>query len=125
MKKEEKNPVGRPKLADKKLIKESIFVCIFVFVITLFIAYNGYQIITIDNKFNYSASVYNDHINTCKISNNIIDCGPNVTYMKYSYDNINYKEIYKEDKSIKVKYNNKNIKVCYKLKNNDELKCLK
>ncbi len=125
MRKEEKNPVGRPKKADKKLIKESILVCIFMFVVTLLIAFNGYQIITIDNKFNFSGTIYNDHINTCKINNNIIDCGPNVSYMKYSYDSVNFKEVYKEDKSIKVKYSNESVKVCYKLKNNNELKCLK
>lgn len=126
-KKEEKNKVGRPKLADNKLKKESILICAFVIVTLAIFAFLGFNIITISFNSKYLVgTVYNDHVNTCKIENDKIDCGPNVTYMKYSTDGKNYKEVVKEDNSINVKVDNAhNVKVCYKKNNdNDKLNCI-
>lgn len=45
IRKKEKSKVGRPKLADNKTKKESIFVCLFVFIIISVVAIIGYNII--------------------------------------------------------------------------------
>ena len=126
IKKDEKKKVGRPKLADSKTKKESIIVCLFITVIIIIVAIIEINTIMIDFNFKYAkATVYNNHINSCIIKNNEIDCGPEVTYMKYKVDNNKYVEIFKQNKSIKVKLKNyKNINVCYKT-NKIDLRCNK
>ncbi len=126
MKKEEKNKVGRPRLADSKTKRESILVSLFVFVVITIVAILGYNILTIDFNPKYTVGIiYNDHVNSCIIKNEKIDCGPNVTYMKYKIDNNDYIEVNKENESIKIKLNKYNkIKVCYKT-NKADLKCNK
>lgn len=125
-KKEEKNKVGRPRLADSKTKKESIFVGLFVFVVIAIVGVIGYNIIMMDFNPKYSVgTVYNYHIRSCVVKNKKIDCGPLVTNMKYKLDDNSYVELAKEDESIKVdvkKY--KSIDVCYKTKDTD-YKCLK
>lgn len=125
-KKEEKNKVGRPRLADSKTKKESIFVGLFVLVVIAIVGVIGYNIIMMDFNPKYSVgTVYNDHIRSCVVKNKKIDCGPLVTNMKYKLDDNSYVELAKEDESIKVdvkKY--KSIDVCYKTKDTD-YKCLK
>lgn len=126
MKKEEKNKVGRPRLADSKTKRESILVSLFVFVVITIVAILGYNILTIDFNPKYTVgTIYNDHVNSCIIKNEKIDCGPNVTYMKYKIDNNDYVEVNKKNESIKIKLNKYNkIKVCYKT-NKTDLKCNK
>lgn len=75
MSKIEKNKVGRPKLADKKLKKESIIVISVVILLMMVTFYCGFKILT----FNFDVkktvgTVYNDHVNSCVIKNNKIDC---------------------------------------------------
>lgn len=125
-KKEEKNPVGRPKLADAKTKKESIIVGVFVLAIITIVGIIGYNIIMMDFNPKYNVgTVYNDHIKSCVVKNKKIDCGPLVTNMKYKLDDNSYVELTKEDKSIKVDVKNyKSIDVCYKTKDTD-FKCLK
>ena len=108
-KKEEKNKVGRPRLADSKTKKESIFVGLFVLVVIAIVGVIGYNIIMMDFNPKYSVgTVYNDHIRSCVVKNKKIDCG-----------------LAKEDESIKVDVKNyKSIDVCYKTKDTD-YKCLK
>ena len=117
----EKKKVGRPKLADKKLKKESIFVCIFVISITMIVGYLGFKVLTIDFNPKYIvANVNNNHVNSCVIENNKIDCGPNVIYMKYKIGNSDYIEFNKSDKSIEINIENyKDINVCYKTNKTD------
>ena len=115
-KKEEKNPVGRPKLADSKTKKESLLVGLFVLAIITIVGVIGYNIIMMDFNPKYNVgTVYNDHIKSCVVKNKKIDCGPLVTNMKYKLDDNSYVELTKEDKSIDV---------CYKTKDTD-FKCLK
>ncbi len=125
-KKEEKNPVGRPKLADLKTKKESLLVGLFVLAIITIVGVIGYNIIMMDFNPKYNVgTVYNDHIKSCVVKNKKIDCGPLVTNMKYKLDDNSYVELTKEDKSIKVDVKNyKSIDVCYKTKDTD-FKCLK
>jgi flagellar basal body-associated protein FliL len=117
----EKNKVGRPKLADSKTKKESIFVCLFVLVVIVVVAIIGYNILTIDFNPKYTVgTIYNNHVNSCVIESNKIDCGPNVTYMKYKLDDDKYVEITKQDKSIEVKLDKySKISVCYKTDTTD------
>lgn len=124
--KEEEKKVGRPKLADNKLKKESILVCVFMFVTISIFAFIGFNILTIGFNPKYLVgTVYNDHVNSCKIYDKKIDCGPNVSYMKYLDSDNNYKEITKENKSINVKIDNASkVKVCYKINNDDKLNCI-
>lgn len=126
MKKIEKNKVGRPKLADSKMKKESILLCLFVLVTLFIFAYLGFRIINISIKPNeLVGTVYNDHINSCKTYSNKIDCGPNVSYVKYKINDEDYKEIYKEDKSIEVKINSSDkVKLCYKTNSKDKETCI-
>lgn len=116
IKKEEKNKVGRPKLADDKTKKESLFVCLFVFIVTIIVAVLGYNIFMICfNSDDLVSTVYNDHVNSCVLKNDMIDCGPNVTYMKYKLDNQKEVELSKKDESIEVKIGKYNkINVCFK-----------
>lgn len=125
-KKEEKNPVGRPKLADSKTKKKSLLVGLFVLAIITIVGVIGYNIIMMDFNPKYNVgTVYNDHIKSCVVKNKKIDCGPLVTNMKYKLDDNSYVELTKEDKSIKVDVKNyKSIDVCYKTKDTD-FKCLK
>lgn len=125
-KKDETKKVGRPKLADVKTKKESIFVCIFVIVITLIVAALGYGILTINISPKYNVgTIYNTHVNSCVIENKKIDCGPNVTYMKYKINDGDYVELKKENGSIEVKLDNyKTIDFCYKT-NQTDLRCNK
>ncbi len=121
MSKIEKNKVGRPKLADKKLKKESIIVVSVVILLMMVTFYCGFKILT----FNFDVkktvgTVYNDHVNSCVIKNNKIDCGPNVVKLKYKINENDYKEIEKEYSSIKVKIEkNINRKFCYQVKDSD------
>ena len=121
IKKEEKNKVGRPKLADDKTKKESLFVCLFVFIVTIIVAVLGYNILTINfNSNDLVGTVYNDHVNSCVVKDGMIDCGPNVTYMKYKLDDQKEVELSKEDESIEVKLGKyKKINVCYKTDKTD------
>lgn len=125
-KKEEKNKVGRPKLADSKTKKESIFICIFTIVVITIVAILGYNILTIDFNPKYNVgSIYNTHVSSCIIEDKKIDCGPNVTYMKYKLDNEGWIEVSKQDKSIEVALdNNKKVEFCYKTDKTD-IKCNK
>lgn len=125
-KKEEKAKVGRPKLADLKTKKESIFVCIFILIVSIVIIILGYNILTIDFNPKYMVgTVYNDHVNSCIIEKNIIDCGPNVNFMKYKIDDGSYVEMYKKDESINNKVSDyKILEVCYTTRKTD-LKCIK
>lgn len=125
-KKEEKNKVGRPRLADSKTKKESLLVGLFVLVVIAIVGVIGYNIIMMDFNPKYSVgTVYNDHIISCVVKNKKIDCGPLVTNIKYKLDDNSYVELAKEDESIKVDVKNyKSIDVCYKTKDTD-YKCLK
>lgn len=125
-KKEEKNKVGRPRLADSKTKKESIFVGLFVLIVITIVGVIGYNIIMMEFNPKYNVgTVYNDHIRSCVVKNKKIDCGPLVTNMKYKLDDNSYVELAKEDESIKVDVKNyKSIDVCYKTKDTD-YKCLK
>ncbi len=121
MKKEEKNKVGRPKLADSKTKIESILICVFVLVIIAIVVLLEYNILTIDFNPQYTVGkIYNDHVNSCVVENGKINCGPNVTYMKYKIDNKDYVEVNKENDSIEVKLDKYNkINVCYKTMQTD------
>ena len=125
-KKEEKNPVGRPKLANSKTKKESLLVGLFVLVVIAIVGVIGYNIIMMEFNPKYNVgTIYNDHIKSCVVKNKKIDCGTLVTNMKYKLDDNSYVELTKEDKSIKVDVKNyKSIDVCYKTKDTD-YKCLK
>lgn len=126
MKKEQKNKVGRPRLADKKLKNESIIVSLIVLVLLVIIAVIGFNILTINYNPKYSVgTIYNTHVNSCVVENNQIKCGPNVTYMKYKLDDGEYEEFNKTNSSITVKLSNyKKINVCYKTDKID-LRCNK
>ena len=124
MKKEVKNKVGRPKLADAKLKKESLFVAggmiLSVLVATVF----GIATLKVeyDPKY-YVGTIYNTHVDSCIIEKNTISCGPSVTYLKYKVDNNSYNELRKKDQSIKVKLNKfESLKYCYKT-DSSKLKC--
>lgn len=122
MKKEEKLKVGRPKLADKSLKRESALYVALILVFTFVIMFFGYKIlyISIDSN-NLKANVYNDHVNSCIYKDGYIDCGPNVEYLKYMNNEKEYIEVSKVDKSIKAKtFNYKD--AVYRLKNTNELK---
>ncbi len=125
-KNEEKAKVGRPKLADEKTKKESIIMCLFVFVVVAIIAVIGYNVLTIDFNPKYTVgTVYNNHINSCVLSKNTIDCGSNVIYVEYKTDNSDKISVNKEDKSIEINVDDyKKINVCYKT-NTSDLKCIK
>lgn len=125
-KKEEKAKVGRPKLADEKMKRESIIMCVFITIVLIIIAILGYKTLTIDFDPRYMVgTVYNDHVNSCVIKNSTIDCGPNVSYLKYQVGKEAYQEVSKEDKVIIVKIKDvKNVNYCYKV-NDGELKCKK
>ena len=124
MKKEEKKKVGRPKLADMKLKKESILVVLFAAVCISVIGVFSFKILKMEfipAKVNGLA--FNENINTCILENDYIKCGPNVSYMKYSNDNVNYKEFNKDITNIKVEVSNiEKLKVCYKT-NSKKLIC--
>ncbi len=124
MSKIEKNKVGRPKLADKKLKKESIIVVSVVILLMIVTFYCGFKILTFNfDVKNTVGTVYNNHINSCIIENDKIDCGPNVVKLKYKINKDDYKEIEKEDSSIKVKIEKSiNRKFCYQVKDS-EYKC--
>ena len=124
MSKIEKNKVGRPKLADKKLKKESIIVVSVVILLMIVTFYCGFKILTFNfDVKNTVGTVFNNHINSCIIENDKIDCGPNVVKLKYKINKDDYKEIEKEDSSIKVKIEKSiNRKFCYQVKDS-EYKC--
>ncbi len=126
MRKEEKAKVGRPKLADSKTKKESLFICLFVLVIAVIVAIIGYKTLMIDFNPRYAVgTVYNKNVNSCIIENNKIKCGSNVTYMKYKTNNDDYIELNKQEKNIEVDIKNANdVQVCYKT-NTTEIKCNK
>lgn len=125
-KKEEKNKVGRPKLADSKTKKESIFICIFTIVVIIIVAILDYNILTIDFNPKYNvAKIYNTHVSSCIIEDKKIDCGPNVTYMKYKLNDENWIEVDKDYKSIEIKLDDyKKVEFCYKTDKTD-IKCNK
>lgn len=126
MKKEQKNPVGRPKLADSKTKKESLLICLFVLVVIVIVGIIGYNTLAInfDPKYNV-ANVYNSNVNKCSVENDKITCGNNVTYMKYKLNKGDYKEISKEDVNISVSVDENDLdNVCYKT-NTTDLKCIK
>lgn len=124
MKKEIKNKVGRPRLADDRLKFESIIVCLFVIVMCIALAFVSFKILSIDfNTNRLSGSIINDHINSCILDNNKIDCGPNVTYLKYKVNDGKYIKIEKDNKPINVIINKSDkISFCYKT-NNTNLIC--
>lgn len=124
MKKEIKNKVGRPRLADDRLKFESIIVCLFVIVMCIALAFVSFKILSIDfNTNKLSGSIINDHINSCILDNNKIDCGPNVTYLKYKVNDGKYIKIEKDNKPINVIINKSDkISFCYKT-NNTNLIC--
>lgn len=116
MRKEIKNRVGRPKLADKNLKKESVIVTVIVLIMLGIIMLLSYNILSINfnPKLNL-ATAYNSHVNSCVIENDKISCGSNVSYMKYQINDKEFINITKEDENISVKipvYDS--IKVCYK-----------
>lgn len=124
MKKNVSNKVGRPKLADDKLKKESWIVSISVLCVAIIIAIISYKILTIDFNPKYMVgTIYNTHVNSCIIDNKKIDCGPEVIYLKYKIDDNEYIEINKEYESINVLLKDyKKLSYCYKTKKN-ELTC--
>ena len=124
MKKEIKNKVGRPRLADDRLKFESIIVCLFVIVMCIALAFVSFKILSIDfNTNKLSGSIINDHINSCILDNNKIDCGPNVTYLKYKVNDGKYIKIEKDNKPINVIINKSDkISFCFKT-NNTNLIC--
>lgn len=125
-KKEEKAKVGRPKLADEKLKRESIIVCVFVLIVVIIIGILAYKTLTIDYDPRYMVgTVYNDHVNACVIKDKTIDCGPNVSYLKYRIGNGEYQEVTKTDTVIKVSVKDvKNVDYCYKT-SDGQMKCKK
>lgn len=125
MKKNEKLKVGRPKLADSSERNKSIIACLFGLITTIVLAFLASKVILMNVNPNYFvASALNNHINSCIVDGKTIDCGPNVTYLKYGindYDN----EISKTNESIKVNVDSLiNLKYCYKT-NTEELTCNK
>lgn len=126
MKKEVKNKVGRPKLADAKLKKESLFVVGGMMLSVLIATILGIATLKVDyDPKYYVGTIYNTHVSSCVIEKNKLDCGPNVIYLKYKIDNKNYIELRKKDKSIEVDLGKvKTIKYCYKT-NDSNLKCNK
>ena len=116
MKKEEKRKVGRPKLADSKLKKESLLVSIGMLVSVTIATLLGIGVLRVEFDPKYTVgTIYNTHVNSCVIENHKISCGPAVIYMKYKVDNGAYTELRKQDKSIKVNLKKfTNIKYCYK-----------
>ena len=116
MKKEEKKKVGRPKLADIKLKRESILVILFAIVCVSIIGVFSYKVLKMEFvPSKVEGLVFNKNINTCIFEDNYIKCGPNVTYMKYSNDNKTYKEYKKDITNILVEVSSKeNLRVCYK-----------
>lgn len=121
MKKTVKNKVGRPKLADDKLKRESLIVSVSILLVCTIISVIAYKIITIDFDPKYAVgTIYNTHVTSCIINNNLIDCGPSVTYLKYKIDDNNYIEVNKDYNSIKVSLDNyKKLKYCYKTNKTD------
>ena len=117
--KKTKNKVGRPKLADKSLKKESIIVVALVLVILVAIIYLSYNILFASYNPNINlATAYNSHVNSCVIENDRIVCGSNVLYMKYKINEDKFINIKKQEENISVKvppYDN--IKFCYKTDN--------
>lgn len=126
MRKEEKPKVGRPKLADAKTKRESLLVCLFVLIITVMVSVIGYKMLMIDFNPKYLVgTVYNKNVNSCVNENNKIDCGPNVTYLKYKLSDGKYVEVNKQYENIKVDLeNNKILELCYKT-NTVDVKCVK
>ncbi len=126
MKKERTNKVGRPRLADKKTIKESLFVCLFIIVVLVIIFILGFNTIKLDLEFSSASlyNVYNNDVNLCKINKTKVNCGGNVTYVKYKTNDNSYKEIYKNRSNISFDAESyDNIKVCFK-SIKDNLKCV-
>lgn len=123
--KEYKNKVGRPKLADKKLIKESVIVSIIIIIMLGIISFVTYRMLAISNMKSLKGTIYNSHVNSCILENDVINCGPNVIYLKYKIDNNDYVEIEKKKNNIYKKIGSYNsVNMCYKT-NNSELVCTK
>ena len=121
----ENRKVGRPKLADSKLKKESLIVSLIVITLIVIVGLIGFQILTIDNPKDLSGTVYNSHVNSCILENDVINCGPNVVYLKYKVDNNDYVEIEKKKNNIRKIISSYNkVTMCYKT-NNSELICTK
>ena len=115
--------VGRPKLADKKLLKESIIVVAVVLLLVSITSFYGFKILSLYvQKPNLTANVVNVNPNSCVFSNKIITCGKNVNYMMYSVDNKKYQEIYKQKANIRVKTNSNTVTVFYKNNSNKLIK---
>ncbi len=116
MKKDEKKKVGRPKLADIKLKRESLLVVLFAVVCVSIIGVFSFKVLKMEfAPTKLEGLVLNKNINTCIVEEGYIKCGPNVSYMKYSNDNKNYNEYNKETSNIKVEVENiENLRVCYK-----------
>lgn len=123
MKKEDKRNVGRPRLADSKLKKESVIVSTIVILLLAIISVFSFNILSMN--FNYkdiSGSVRNNNLDSCMIKNNLLSCGPNVTHLKYKLDNNDYVEVKKEYRAIKMKLDNyNNITYCYNSINGSEV----
>lgn len=121
IKKNEKPRVGRPKLADDKTKKESIFVCLFVFIIISVVVIIGYNIIMLDFNPKYNVgSVYNKKASSCAVYHNKIECGQMITAVKYKIDNKSYKEVLKKEDNIIVNISGyKRISICYKIANEE------
>lgn len=113
-----KNKVGRPRLADEKTKKESFLLGLFVLIIIIIVGVIEFKAIMMEFSSKYSAgTLYNDHIKSCIIKDENIDCGPLVTNMKYKIDNNNYVEIEKEEKNIKINLKGKKyykLEICSK-----------
>ena len=123
--KKEKNKVGRPKLADKKLLKESILYVSILGIILVVFVFCGYNILSIQSgKKLDSRIIYNDHVNSCVVRNDTLDCGPNVEYLKYTIDG-KETEMHKEDGCINVKLNGKKVNAVYQMFNSDILSLVK
>ena len=125
MKDKKKNKVGRPRLASKKIKKESILVCLFCLIIisvVIILELNTLNLYL--NPINNVASVYNNNVNLCRINDDSVSCGTNVIYASIKIDNEEQKEKYKSYSNISfddVKYNK--IEVCYKT-NKKDLECI-
>ena len=117
------NKVGRPKLADKKLLKESIIVVIIVLLLISITAFYGYKILSIYSSMpKLSANVVNVDSDECVFKNKTITCGRNVKYLMYSLNNKKYEEIYKQKANIRVRTYSNNVTAFYKNNSNKLIK---
>ena len=111
----EKRKVGRPKLADNKLKKESIIVSSIISIMVVVIVLLASSILFRNVKFeDISGSVIRKNTDYCEVEDGSIICGPSVTKLTYKVDNNEEVEVSKDINSINVKVGNYNkLTYCY------------